>query len=129
MLFDWQMKKERIKKFLLFISNPRLILCLLLAWFITNGWSYVMLGIGTYYKIEWIIAVASGYLAFLWLPLSPEKIVTVAIAIALLRIIFPNDVKTLKILKDLHKKFVKRRKGRISENNMNVKENDCNSIK
>ena len=122
------MKKEKIKKVLLFISNPRLILCLLLAWFITNGWSYVMLGIGTYYKIEWIVAVASGYLAFLWLPLSPEKIVTVAIAIALLRIIFPNDVKTLKILKDLHKKFVKRRKGRISENNMNVKENDSNSI-
>ena len=122
------MKKEKIKKVLLFISNPRLILCLLLAWFITNGWSYVMLGIGTYYKIEWIIAVASGYLAFLWLPLSPEKIVTVAIAIALLRLLFPYDTKTLKILKDLHRKFVNRKKGRGQKNTMDLKENDSNSI-
>jgi hypothetical protein len=116
------MKKERIKKFLLFISNPRLILCLLLAWFITNGWSYVMFGIGTYYQIEWMIAVSSGYLAFLWLPFTPEKVVTVAIAIALLRILFPNDTKTLRALKNLHVKVVKRKKERKAKNVTSPKE-------
>ena len=30
-------------------------------------------------------AVAGAYLAFLWLPISPEKVITFAIAIILLR--------------------------------------------
>ena len=109
--------KERIKHFLkkaiLFITNPKLLLCLGIAWLITNGWSYILLGIGTYWKIEWMIAVASAYLAFLWLPVSPEKIATVAIAIALLKFLFPNDKKTLAVLKDMYakaKSVIKRKK-------------------
>ena len=109
--------KEKIKHFLqkaiLFITNPKLLLCLGIAWLITNGWSYILLGIGTYWKIEWMIAVASAYLAFLWLPVSPEKIATVAIAIALLKFLFPNDKKTLAVLKDMYakaKSVIKRKK-------------------
>lgn len=109
--------KEKIKHFLkktiLFITNPRLLLCLGIAWLITNGWSYILLGIGTYWKIEWMIAVASAYLAFLWLPVSPEKIATVAIAITLLKFLFPNDKKTLAVLKDMYakaKSVIKRKK-------------------
>lgn len=96
--------KEKLKTVLQFIANPRLLLCIAIAWFITNGWSYVMLGIGTYYNIEWMIAVSGAYLAFLWLPVSPEKIITFAIAIALLRLLFPNDKKTLAILKRFYEK-------------------------
>ena len=55
-----------------------------------------------------MVAVATGYLAFLWLPISPEKIVTVAIAIVLLRWLFPNDRKTLAVLKRM-KNSVKRK--------------------
>ncbi len=111
--------KEKIKHFLkkaiLFITNPRLLLCLGIAWLITNGWSYILLGIGTYWKIEWMIAVASAYLAFLWLPVSPEKIATVAIAIALLKFLFPNDKKTLAVLKDMYakaKSVIKKKKAK-----------------
>lgn len=112
--------KEKLKKTLQFIANPRLLLCFVLAWFITNGWSYVMFGIGTYFGISWMVAVAGAYLAFLWLPISPEKIATFAIAIALLRWIFPNDQKTLAVLKDLLSKAKnaiksKRRKKKESE--------------
>lgn len=96
--------KEKIKKVLLFFTNPRLLLCLAIAWLITNGWSYIMLGIGTYWQIPWMTVVAGAYLTFLWLPISPEKVVTFAIAIALLRWMFPNDQKTLAVLKNLHKK-------------------------
>ncbi len=96
--------KQKLKKLLLFIANPRLLFCVAIAWFITNGWSYVMLGIGTYYQIGWMTAVAGAYLTFLWLPISPEKIVTFAIAIALLRFLFPHDQKTLAVLKDLSAK-------------------------
>lgn len=85
-----------------FILNPRLVLCFGLAWIITNGWSYIALVIGTWLDIGWMKVIASGYLAFLWLPVSPEKIVTIAIAIALLRWLFPNDQKTLAVLRKMH---------------------------
>ena len=91
--------KNKLKKIFSFVFNPRLLLCFGIAWFITNGWSYVMLGFGTYFEIHWITAVAAAYLTFLWLPISPEKIVTFAIAIGLLRLIFPHDTATLAVLK------------------------------
>ncbi len=102
------MKKEKIKKVLKtvihFFLNPRFLLCFGLGWLITNGWSYIMLILGTYFEIGWMITVSTAYLAFLWLPVSPEKIVTLAIAMALLRFLFPNDKETLGILKQLHEK-------------------------
>lgn len=98
--------KEKLKGFartaVQFILNPRLLLCFGIGWMITNGWSYVLLGLGTWLENEWMIGVASAYLAFLWLPVSPEKLVTVAIAITLLRWLFPNDKKTLGILKQTY---------------------------
>ena len=91
--------KQKIIKIAQFLLNPRLLLCLAMAWMITNGWSYILMAVGTYFEIPWMMAVAGAYLAFLWLPVSPEKIVTFAIAIALLRWLFPNDQKTLAVLK------------------------------
>lgn len=88
-----------------FLLNPRFLLCVSIAWLITNGWSYIMLGIGTYCQIGWMIAVSSAYLAFLWLPVSPEKIVTVLIAMTLLRRLFPNDRQTLGVLRDIYTKL------------------------
>ena len=93
--------REKIKKFIGFFANPRLILCFGLAWIITNGWSYIVFSLGTWLGIEWMQAVGGAYLAFLWLPVSPEKIVTLAISIVLLRFFFPNDQKTLAVLKDM----------------------------
>ncbi|MBE6541175.1 MAG: hypothetical protein E7672_01875 [Ruminococcaceae bacterium] len=109
------MIKERIKKVIQFILNPRLILCLGIAWMITNGWAYVVLGIGTIFEITWMIAVGSGYIALLWLPISPEKILTVAIAIALLHAIFPNDTKTLGVLRELSEKVKLKKKSKDPE--------------
>ena len=96
--------KEKIKKILQFLLNPRLLICILTAWMITNGWSYVMFAFGTYFEVGWMVAVSGAYLAFLWLPISPEKIATVAIAIALLRFLFPKDEKTLAVLRDMYYK-------------------------
>lgn len=96
--------KDKLKKVIRFITNPRLLLCVAIAWLITNGWSYVLFGVGSYFGIHWMTAVAGAYIAFLWLPISPEKIVTFAIAIALLRLLFPNDQKTLAVLKGFYEK-------------------------
>lgn len=114
--------KEKCRKVIGFLLNPRLLLCFGIAWLITNGWSYIMLGLGTYYGIGWMIAVASAYLAFLWLPVSPEKIVTFIIAIALLRWLFPNDTKTLAVLKRILQKtrdtFQSKRKEKVGEDSI-----------
>ncbi len=107
--------KEKIKEVLRFLTNPRLLLCLSIAWIITNGWSYLMLGIGTYCGVDWMVTVAGAYLAFLWLPISPEKLVTVAIALFLLRKLFPNDTKTLGVLKELREKHRRRKQTRKKE--------------
>lgn len=96
--------KKKLKKILLFFANPHLLLCLALAWLITNGWSYILLGLGTLFDITWMQVVASAYLAFLWIPLTPEKIITVAIAIFLLKLLFPKDEKTLQVLKNMFEK-------------------------
>ena len=96
--------KQNLKKALQFIANPRLILCFMIGWMITNGWSYILFGLGTYLGIEWMIAVGGAYMALLWLPFTPEKIITCAIAIALLRWLFPNDKKTLAVLRGWYEK-------------------------
>ena len=93
--------KQKIKKVFQFIANPRFLLCFGLGWIITNGWSYILFALGMVLDVNWMKAVAGAYLAFLWLPISPEKIVTCAIAIALLRWLFPNDQKTLAVLRDI----------------------------
>ena len=93
--------KEKIKKAWHFIANPHLLICLLMGWFITNGWSYVFFFVGNYFEIKWMASVGGAWLTYLWLPVSPEKIFTVAIAIILLKWIFPNDKKTLAVLNKL----------------------------
>ena len=90
---------KALKKLLRFIANPRLLLCIAVAWMITNGWSYILLAVGTALDLKWMIVLSGGYLTFLWLPISPEKIVTAAIALVLLRWWFPNDTRTLAVLK------------------------------
>lgn len=97
-----------------FILNPRLLLCFGIAWMITNGWSYVMLAVGTWLGIGWMIAVASAYLTILWLP-SPEKILTCAIAIILLRLLFPKDRYTLGVLRDMRDSAINAFKNRKSK--------------
>ena len=97
--------KEKIKKAIQFIANPRLLLCFGIAWMITNGWAYVFLGFGSFYGVTWMTAIAGTYLTVIWLPVSPEKIITIAITIALLRFIFPKDEKTLGKMKEMREKL------------------------
>jgi len=98
--------KTAIKTLIGFILNPRFLLCFGIAWMITNGWAYVMLGLGIFFGSVWMQAIAGAYLGLMWIPMTPEKIVTLAIAIFLLRLLFPKDQKTLGVLIDLKNKAV-----------------------
>ena len=86
-----------------FILNPRFLLCFGLGWLCTNGWSYILFGLGTLFRAGWMIAVSSAYMAFLWFPCTPEKLITLLIAIFLLRKLFPRDRRTLTRLKLLRR--------------------------
>ncbi len=105
MVFEKEKIKKAIEKWLKFLFNPRLILCLAIGWIITNGWCYAFIGVGTLFDISWMLYIGGAYLAFLWVLPTPEKIITVIIAIFLLKRLFPNDTKTLAVLLDMKKKI------------------------
>ena len=96
--------KNTIKAIYEFILNPRLLLCFGLAWLITNGWAYIAVAFGAMYDISILATIGATYLAFLWLPITPEKIITVIISIQLLKKIYPEDQKTLAKLYELKRK-------------------------
>ena len=82
---------------------------------ITNGWAYILLGLGILFKWTWAEAVGSGYLAILWMPWTPEKLITIPIAIFLIHLIFPQDKAIARYLKiklyKLKQKLKKKNKG------------------
>lgn len=77
---------HKIKPFLTW----RILLCFGMAWMITNGWCYIFIGMGTAFNISWMRNVGLGYLAFLWLPTTPEKLVTFPISIWIHKKLFPK---------------------------------------
>ena len=87
--------KEKVSLWGRLVFNWRFLICFGLAWMITNGWSYILIAIGTVTHIHWLTVVGSTYLAFLWLPFTIEKIVTVAIALFLVRVLFKNHSQEL----------------------------------
>lgn len=95
--------KDRLKKLLQFCLNPHLLLCFGIAWTITNGWCYLFMALGGKLHITWMFIAGSSWAFVLWLPFTPEKIVTLLITIFLLRVLFPKDEKTLAVMqKELH---------------------------
>ncbi len=87
--------KKWIKIAIEFCLNPRMLLCFGIGWMITNGWAYIATALGLWLNIDWLFGIGAAYLTALWIPFTPEKIITVIIAIFLLKKLFPNDKKTL----------------------------------
>ena len=104
--------KKTLRRWVQFFLNPRLLLCFGIAWMITNGWCYVFILLGTWLDVGWMLAVGTAWAGILWLPFTPEKVVTLIIAIFLLRLIFPGDEKTLKLLHEEKQKLQAAWRGR-----------------
>lgn len=118
-----------VKKWIMVVLNPRLLLCLFVAWMITNGWSYVFVALGTLLDITWMMVTGTAYMSLLWVPFTPEKILTVVIAIFLMRAIFPKDQKTVAVLKEELKKlkraYIAQRDKRREKRNQKKSQNEC----
>lgn len=91
--------KPRLKAWVRALTNPHLLLCLAAAWFCTNGWAYCAAGFGYYLKLGWMLNVAMVYLGILWMPGTPEKLLTFGLAILFLKLWFPEDKRTLAMLR------------------------------
>ena len=89
-------------KYLKPFTNWRFLISFGLAWLITNGWCYIFIGIGLMLKIDWMFAFGTAYLAFLWLPITPEKLITIPFAIFIHWSLFRNDIKTHTQLNDMY---------------------------
>ena len=100
--------REMLRRWARFLLNPRLLLCLAIAWMLTNGWSYVMFGLGMLLKIHWMRVVGVAYMSFLWLPFTPDKLVTMVLAIGLMRLLYPRDRRTLGTLRRKLKQISRR---------------------
>ncbi len=87
-----------LKKWASFLLNPRLLLCVGIAWLVTNGWAYIFALLGTWLDIPWMLVTATAYLSFLWFPFTPEKLVTLVLSIFFLKLLFPKDTRTLLVL-------------------------------
>jgi hypothetical protein len=76
----WEWLKKTIKPYL----TPTMIISFGLAWFITNGWCYLLIFIGK----GWVRAIALTYAGFLYLPFTIEKPITIWIATRIQKLLF-----------------------------------------
>lgn len=88
---------RRLKNYLRPFLSLKFLLCFFLAWQVTNGWSYAFIIIGLTCDIPWMFNVGTGWQAFLWMPFTPEKLVTIPLAMWFNKLIF-RDEKTKRML-------------------------------
>lgn len=89
-----------IKKILRFFINWKFLVCFLISWMITNGWCYLFILFGGIFKIVWMRNIGLAYAAILWFPATPEKIITVAIAVVIRKLFFPKDKELEKLIEE-----------------------------
>ncbi|MBQ1900168.1 MAG: hypothetical protein II153_04615 [Erysipelotrichaceae bacterium] len=80
--------RNKIMKFKDIYINKTFLLCFIIAWMITNGWAYLGAFLGTVLHIRLLAFLSSLYLSFLWLPFTPEKILTLFLADQIRKYIF-----------------------------------------
>ena len=73
----WTKIKTYISPFL----NWRILVIYLPIWFIMSGWTYLFIFLGTRYKISWMLAAGTFWATLLWLPITPEKLLTIPLTL------------------------------------------------
>ena len=115
----------RAKNYLRPFLSYKFLICFFLAWLITNGWSYAFIIVGLSCDIEWMSAVGLGYQAFLWLPFTPEKLVTIPMAMWFNARIF-KDEKNKELLTNMKQQAIqdwKKLTSKIRKKKQNIETN------
>lgn len=89
--------KNKIKNYIYkaykFLADWRMAISFVIAWMITNGWAYLFILFGGIFKIKWMLGVGTGYVALLWLPCTPEKLITIPLSIFIKKTLFKKHIK------------------------------------
>ena len=88
-------------KYLKPFTNWRFLISFGLAWTITNGIWYAFAFIPMRLP-DWLVWFSRSYIAFLYIPTTPEKLITIPLAIFIQLLLFRNDMKTRKQLDDMY---------------------------
>ena len=82
--------------------NWRFLVSYLLPFCIINGWAWVGAALMTVWGPNWFTTAATAWLAFLWLPTTPEKLITIPMAIIIHTKLFgKRDPKTREQLEEM----------------------------
>ena len=73
----WTKIKTYISPFL----NWRILVIYLPIWFLMSGWTYLFIFLGTKHHISWMLAAGTFWATLLWLPITPEKLITIPLTL------------------------------------------------
>ena len=88
-------------KYLKPFTNWRFVISFGLAWIITNGMWYAFAFISMRLP-DWLIWFSRSYIAFLYIPTTPEKLITIPLAIFVHWLMIRKDIETRKQLDDMY---------------------------
>lgn len=98
--------KSIVNKLWIYINpflNFKLLLIYIPIWFLMSGWTYLFIFLGMKYQINWMLISGSTWAGILWLPCTPEKIITIPLTLFLYTKIFGNkNTKTIEKLNKMH---------------------------
>ena len=94
-LFAW------LWKYLKPFTNLKFAISFGLAWVITNGIWYVFAFVPMRLP-DWLVWFSRSYIAFLYIPTTPEKLITIPMAIFFQTQLFKGDEKTKAQLNDMY---------------------------
>lgn len=72
---------KKIKTYISPFLNWRILIIYVPIWFIMSGWTYLFIYLGTKYQIGWMLAAGTFWATVLWLPLTPEKLITIPLTL------------------------------------------------
>lgn len=88
-------------KYLRPFANWRFLISFGLAWIITNGIWYAFAFIPMKLP-DWLVWFSRSYIAFLYIPTTPEKLITIPLAIFFQTQLFKGDQKTKEQLNEMY---------------------------
>ena len=73
----------KIKTYISPFLNWRILIIYVPIWFIMSGWTYLFIFLGTRHHVGWMLAAGTCWATVLWLPFTPEKLITVPLTLYL----------------------------------------------
>ena len=74
---------NKIKTYISPFLNWRILLIYVPIWFLMSGWTYLFIYLGTRHHINWMLAAGSFWATLLWLPITPEKLITIPLTLVI----------------------------------------------